>query len=297
MSTDLFDALERAIPRTDTGPALPSADERLARGRRGVRRRRTAGATLAVGAAAAAVLLPSVLGGAGPADRRPAQVAEGGSSSQDPSPTSSPTASPPPTSPAPEVSSPPVSSSPPGGDFERAPIELVRLDWDGRRPVTFPGRVTVVDELDDPFARSGVLAWAGTVRYDGLTYWALVHQAGNGSFGTDTRPIPGRTIEQWVRDHEEVDTSPLRPWVDLQPDGTLNPRTGVRIVEQRSPARVDQADPALPSATAMIEVDGARVCLVVRADPAVGDQIAMAESEFKGCQGLPGWDYPGNPSS
>lgn len=290
MSTDLTDALERAIPRTDTGPALPSADDRLARGRRGVRRRRTVGATLAVGAAAAALLLPPVLGGAGPADdRRPAQVAESSSSAQAPSST--------PSSPAPEESSPPVGSSPPGGDFERAPIELVRLDWDGQRPVSFPGRVTVVDELDDPFARSGVLAWAGTVRYEGVTYWALVHQAGNGSFGTNTRPVPGRSIEQWVRDHEEIDTSPLRPWVDIQPDGTLTPREGVTIVEQRSPARVDQADPASPSATAMIEVDGARVCLVVRADPAVGGQLAMAESEFKGCRGLPGWDYSGSPSS
>lgn len=290
MSTDLSDAIERAVPRASSGPALPTADDRLALGHRGVRRRRMAGTALLLTAAAAAAVVPAALtGGHSPDDRRAPQVAD----------TVRPAPVPPvrPVPAGPEVPDHSIDWDEMAGDFVRAPIALVHLDWNGNRPVTFPGEVSVVEELRNPFVRSGTFGWAGTVRYRGTTYWALVHQSGNGSYGTDTRPIPGRTIEQWVRDHEEVDTSSLRPWVDLGPDGALTPRSGVTVVDQWSPARPDQADPAAPSATALLDVDGARLCLVARADGGRTEHLALPESEHKGCGDLPGWDYPGNPAS
>lgn len=264
MSTDLSDALERAIPGAGHGPALPPPDDRLAAGRRGVRRRRRAAGSLAAVAAAAAVVVPTALAGGPEPDRREPPVADGGAT-----PSSAPT---------------------PSGS-------LVQLDVGADVPVLLDRGVTVLDEVEDPFARSEVFAWAGTVRLRDTTYWALTHRTGDGTFSTDTRPIPGRTIEQWVRDHEEVNTSRLRPWVDLQPDGSLLPRDGVRIVEQQSPAREDRADPSAPIATAMIEVDGARLCVIVRSAAAGSDLVALPESEHTGCRDLPGWDHPGNPAS
>jgi hypothetical protein len=288
MSIHLAELLERAIPGADVAPPLPPADERLAQGRRGVRRRRAGGGALALAAAAAAVVVPGVLtGGTAPDDGRDAPVAAGGSSSSAPVPSAGGPGSP---EPATDWEQMP-------GRFIRSSTSLVQLDAGADVPVLVGRGVTVLDVVEDPFARSGVFAWAGTVRWRGTTYWALTHRSGNGSFSTDTRPVPGRTIEQWVRDYEEVDTSPLRPWVDLQADGSLTARPGVRIVEQQSPARVDQADPGAPSATARLDVDGARLCLIVRAEEAGSDEIALPEAEYPGCRDLPGWDYPGNPAS
>jgi hypothetical protein len=272
MSTHLSDALERAIPGTGHGPALPPADDRLALGRRGVRRRRAAAGSLAAIAAVAAVVVPTALADGPAPDGRAPQVADG---SRDGGPDGGATSSSQPTS----------------------PTSLVQLDVGADVPVLLDRGVTVVDEVEDPFARSEVFAWAGTVRFRGTTYWALTHRTGDGTFSTHTRPIRGRTIEQWVRDHEEVNTSGLRPWVDLRLGGSLSARDGVRIVEQRSPAREDPADPSAPSATAMLEVDGARLCVVVRAGARGSEQLALPESEHKGCRDLPGWEYPGNPSS
>jgi hypothetical protein len=271
MSTDLSDALERAIPRAGADRALPPAHARLTLGRQRVRRRRLAAGSLAAVAAVAAVVVPTALADGPAPDRRAPQVADGG---------------------ADEGADRGASPSQP-----TSPTSLVQLDVGADVPVLLDRGVTVLDEVEEPFARSDVFAWAGTVRFRGTTYWALTHRTGDGTFSTHTRPVPGRTIEQWVRDHEEVNTSRLRPWVDLQPDGSLAPRAGVRVVEQQSPARVEQADPSAPSATAVLEVDGARLCVIVRAGAGGSEQLALPESEHKGCRDLPGWEYPGSPVS
>ncbi|GAA5107373.1 hypothetical protein GCM10023339_05320 [Alloalcanivorax gelatiniphagus] len=292
MSNDLCDALERAIPGTTAGPALPPADARLASGRRGVRRRRLAASAVALTAAAAVVVPTALSSGPSPEDGQGPHVADGPA-----------TPSPLPASPTPtttEVPDAPTDWDEVPGAFVRSMSTLVRLDGGADVPVVVDRGVTVLDEIEDPFARSEVVAWAGTVRHRGVTYWALTHRSGSGYNSTDTRPIPGRTIEQWVRDHEVAATSALRLWVDLRPDGSLVARDRVTIVGQRSPARPDQAAPGAPSATAMVEVDGARLCLLVRAAGASGDgtdEIALPESEYPGCSDLPGWGYPGAPAS
>lgn len=267
MSTDLSDALDRAIPRTGAGRPLPPAHARLTRGRQRVRRRRLAAGSLAAVAAVAAFVVPTALANGPAPDRRAPQVADGGADGG-------------------ASSSQPIS-----------PTSMVQLDVGADVPVLLDRGVSVLDEVEEPFTRSDVFAWAGTVRFRGSTYWALTHRTGGGTFSTHTRPIPGRTIEQWVRDHEEVNTSPLRPWVDLLLDGSLTPREGVRILEQQTPARVDQAAPSAPSAIAVLEVDGARLCVIVRASAGGSEQLALPESEHKGCRDLPGWEYPGKPVS
>lgn len=260
MTTDLSDALERAIPGPTTAPPLPSADARLAMGRHRVRRRRQlAGGALATVVAVAAVLVPTALATA-PEDRQPPQVADGGA-------------------------------------FEVSSTALVQLDVAADVPVLLDRGVTVLDVVEDPFARSEVFAWAGTVRHRGTTYWALTHRTDDGSSSTHTRPIPGRTIEQWVRDHEEVATSQLRPWVDLGADGSLTARRGVSIVEQQSPAREARAAPGRASAIAMLEVAGARLCVMVRDTEAGTEEVALPESEHKGCRDLPRWERAGGSTS
>jgi hypothetical protein len=288
MSNHLSDALERAIPAHTDGPLLPDAHERLAAGRRGVRRRRLAAGGVVAAVTAAAVVVPTVMVSGSTLDHQSTQVADAGRTS-----TGWPgTATPEPTGPDPDGAPDPFMV------FDGTPSTLVRMDLSDSRVELLDG-VTVVERVHTPFARSGYDAWAATVEYRGKTYWALAHRTPDGgSTGAYHRPVAGRTIEQWVRDHEVLNTGRDHRWLDLADDGTVTGRDGAVVLSQHTPAPASQADPRRPSAVAMIEVDGARACVVTRrAASAWSQEGATPESEYPGCTGMPGWDYPGNPLS
>jgi hypothetical protein len=286
MSNLLSDALERAIPGPTDGPLLPDARERLASGRRSVRRRRLVTGGIVAAVAAAAVVVPTALVNGSAPDQQLPPVADGGTTHHGwpggatPSPTERANA-----------------AIGPFGMIDGEPSTLVRMDLDSSKVHLLDG-VTVVERVPDPFTRTGEDAWAATVDYDGTSYWALAHRTYNGSSGTYHRPVPGRSIEQWIRDIEVTNTGRDHRWLDLADDGSVTGRDGAVVLSQHSPAPVEQADPREPSAVAMIEVDGGRACVLTRrVGTGWSEEIVLPETEFLGCADIPGWDYPGNPAS
>lgn len=282
MSTHLADALDRAIPGSGSGsaPPLPSADERLARGRHGVRRRRLAAGSVVAAVAAAAVAVPSVLVEGSTPQRAP--VASTGTTS----------------APLRTTATPPDAGYDPFEAVDGKPTALVRIGLnDG--PVAFLPGVTVLDALADPFSRSGLRAYAATVDFRGKTYWALSHETlDGGTYSLYERPVRGLSIARWVRDYEVLNTAPGHRWLELADDGTVTGRDGAVVLSQRSPASVEEADPDRPSAIAELEVDGGRICVIARrTGTRWSEELALPESRHRGCADLPGWDYPGNPAS
>jgi hypothetical protein len=174
---------------------------------------------------------------------------------------------------------------------------------------TAPG-VAVQRQVDRPVDRAGMRSSAAIVTYHGKTWWVMswlrwdadraavpVEADGTTLYAWDEQheATSTRTFDQWVHEMNVLYTEPMfhtdasgdwyEPgWVTIGQDGVLTAHKGARILEQSSPARLDQAPKGVPSATAMIEVDGARLCVIARIldDPSPGI-VYLAESEYPGC--------------
>nr|WP_300050950.1 hypothetical protein [uncultured Nocardioides sp.] len=155
-----------------------------------------------------------------------------------------------------------------------------------------PG-VAVQREVNQPIDRPGVRSSAAIVTYEGETWWvmsAALHE-GSAGWNEEHEATGNRSFEQWVHEMDVLNTAPMfdtygyeAGWVTIGEDGVLTAHKGATILEQSSPARLDQAPAGVPSATATIEVDGARLCVIARIldDPAAGI-VYLAESEYPGC--------------
>jgi len=165
--------------------------------------------------------------------------------------------------------------------------------------VVLPG-VSIRQRTDDVIDNPDVRSTAAVVTFEGREWWAMAAVAPSTGWGADTLAITGRTFDQWVSEMVALNTEQMFAdgkhvpgWVTLGDDGRLTPHKGATIVEQATPARLDQAPAGVPSATAMIDVDGARLCAVARRigdpDPEV---FYFPESEYQGCgASLPGFAY------
>jgi hypothetical protein len=264
MSDLVTDAIDRSLPSPPS--SLPSPAERLAAGRRGVRRRRLAGGALLVAVTAGAVVVPTfLLDGAGP----DAQVADGRGTSATESP---------------------APTRPPGPDeWDGWDAGLVK--WDGEELRTREG-VTVVQEVLDPMQED--LPSLGLVlRRDGVTTWMLLSKMDGGRFATwtDEADSGWATFEQWLADSVALqDGSPANPaagirLVTLDDSGAVVPdQPGVVVLEQ-------QGAPDLPrygtdakgaaSAVALLEWEGLRwFVLAVRVDGRVSvTPVAVTKAE------------------
>ena len=285
---DLRDRLDRAL---DGGPAHRPIEDRLAVGRRAARRRRTA-----TGAAALATGL--VVGGIGWATLPLVHDPTDGSAATSRVGTSEPTVS---------ASTDPVWEAP-----------LYHHDSSTGGILKAPG-VEVVRRIDRPVGRPGVRSSAAVVTYEGETWWVMsalrwdedraavaADPDGATLTGWDEQQeaTSTRTFEQWVHEMDVLNTEPMfrtdvsgdwydAGWVTIDEDGVLAAHRGARILEQSSPARLDQAPAGVPSATATIEVDGARLCVIARIMDEPGPRVVyLAESEHPGCgDALIGYPY------
>lgn len=128
---------------------------------------------------------------------------------------------------------------------------------------------------------------AAVVSFEGQTWWTFAGVIPGLSSWTDQHvPVDGRTFEQWVREKSLLQgggTDGNGSWVRLDSAGELTADPGVKIVEQTSPARPDQAPADALSAAGTIEVNGARLCFVVRRVGEQSDDFYVAESEYPGC--------------
>ncbi|MEO5666334.1 MAG: hypothetical protein ABIR39_23935 [Nocardioides sp.] len=274
---DLKETFDRAL---DGGPAHRPIEDRLAVGRRATRRRRTA-----MGASVLATAL--VLGGIGWAAQPDPAVKTEGSVATSPTP--------PPTvvseSPAPSMPTPMYEYDFYTGDLETA------------------SGVAIQHQVDSPIARSGVKSSAAVITFKGKTWWVMsaLREAGRplrNGWNEEQEPTPGRSFEQWMHEMDVLWTEPMfdtygykAGWVTISENGLLTPHKGATILEQSSPARLDQAPEGVPSATATIEVDGARLCVIARImdDPSPGI-VYLAESEYPGCgDALIGYPYESAP--
>lgn len=267
---DLKESFDRAL---DGGPAHRPIEDRLVVGRRAARRRRTA-----MSASVLATVL--VLGGVGWAALPGAEDAVDGSV------TTSPTNTPTPTSAA-ESPAPPV------------PEPMFAYSLSGAELETAPGLV-VERRIDDPVERDGVVSSAAVATYEGKRWWVIAATLPDKSSWSHGHPASSTsTFEQWVRDWAVLDNDELsfdytqgRGWLTLGDDGVLTPHPDVTIVEQTSPARPDQAPDGVPSATATIEFDGARICVTARRLSTLTDFSYLPESEYQGCgETVPGYAY------
>lgn len=274
---DLKESFDRAL---DGGPAHRPIEDRLAVGRRAARRRRTA--------MGASVLATVLVGGVGWA------VAPGPGGAKDGSVATSPTINPAPTTPA-EATTPP--------DRFRM---FGYYDVDSAELETAPG-LRIEREIDSPVALEGVVSSAAIATFKGKRWWLYAAVLlGQESRSNEVLALADRPFEQWVLEqavlhtNELVSKSVLDPgWVTLDARGSLTAHQGATIVEQTSPARVDQAPADVPSAAATIEVDGALICVVARILPDENpDFLYLPETENQGCgDAVPGVDYPGHPDS
>ena len=276
---------ERFDQAVSGGPAHRPIEERLVLGRRATRRRRTAVGT---GVLASVV----ALGGVGWATLPGSGAAVDSVNAVDGSVATSPTSTPTPRT-LPERPAP----SP--------PVELFAYDLNTADLQTAAG-LEIKHQIDNPITRKGVVSSAAVATYKGKRMWLMsAVLPGIRSWSSNTPAIADRTFEQWVHEHVVLDTEPLFAsggsapgWVTLGGDGVLTAHNGASILEQHSPARIDQAPAGVPSATAMIEVDGARFCVVARIIPSDDQPFYLPETENKGCgDAVAGVDYPGNPAT
>lgn len=289
---DLMESFDRAL---EGGPAHRPIEDRLIVGRQAARRRRTA-----TGAVALATGL--VLGGVGWAVLPLAQhtadgsVATGGANTPEPTRVSE------------------------GAHPSWEP--LYGYDYFTGEITTAPG-VTIKHEVDDPIGRPRVKSSAAIVTYEGKIWWVMAAQRWDEDRGAVPSEADGTTLtgwdeqheatstrsfEQWVHEMDVLNTDPMfhtdvsgdwyEPgWVTIGEDGVLTAHKGAAILEQSSPARLDQAPEGVPSATATIEVDGARLCVIARIlDEPVQGVVYLAESEYPGCgDAVIGYPYESAP--
>ena len=275
-----MDLKERFDQALDGGPAHRPIEDRLAVGRRATRRRRTA-----VGASVLATVV--VLGGVGWAAVPGPDHAVDGS-----------VATSPPNTPTPRT----VSESP----APPAPVQLFGYDLNTAKLETAAGLV-IERQMENPVAREGVVSSAAVATYKGKRLWLMAAVLpGRSSWSDDKPAMANRTFEQWVHELTVLNADQMFTsggydpgWVTLSGDGVLTAHKGASILKQNSPARIDQAPAGVPSATATIEVDGARFCVVARTIPTDDTgPLYLPETENQGCgDAVPGVDYPGNPAS
>lgn len=280
---DLRESFDRAL---DGGPAHRPIADRLAAGRRATRRRR-------MGAGAGVVAAVVAVGGVGWAALPGQGGAVDGSVATSPTATQTPT-----TDPATPISP------------ERVP--LFGYDLESAELQTADGLV-IKQQIDNPVARQGVVSSAAVATYQGERVWLMAAVLpGRGGWSSEQPAIANRTFEQWVHELAVLNTDQMfvggaydPGWVTLSADGVLTAHKGASILEQNSPARLDQAPADVPSATGTIEVDGARFCVVARtlttakaSGPPYLPEVYLPETEHQGCgDTVPGIDYPGNPAS
>ena len=276
---DLKETFDRAL---DGGPAHRPIEGRLAIGRRATRRRRTA-------TGAVVLVTGLVLGGVGWAALPLAQHTADGA----------------------------VATAGVNAPEQRAALEGVHPAWEPLygydyftgELTTAPG-VAIKHELDDPIERRGLKSSAAIVTYEGETWWvmAAARHEGHASWAEEQKATSTRSFEQWVHEMDVLNTEAMfdtdvsgdvyeAGWVTIGKDGVLTAHKGATILEQSSPARIDQAPEGVPSATGTIEVDGARLCVIARIldDPSPG-VVYLAESEYPGCgDALIGYPYESAP--
>lgn len=273
---DLKESFERAL---DGGPAHRPIEDRLIIGRRARRERHTATAIVATVIALGGVGWASLAGAVDTTDERVAA-----------SSSSTPTLATVSESPLPTVREPLYDYDFSTGELESAP------------------GVTIQRRLDHPIDRRGVRSSAAVVTFEGETWWVMSAQrkgpAGRSGWSEEHEATSVRSFEQWVHEMDVLNTEPLfdtygyeAGWVTIGEDGVLIPHKGATILEQSSPARLDQAPEGVPSATATIEVDGARLCVIARILDEPGPAIAyLAESEYPGCgDAVIGYPYESAP--
>ena len=277
---DLKETFDWAL---DGGPAHRPIEDRLIIGRRATRRRRTA-----TGAAALAMGL--VVGGVGWAVLPHAQHTADGS-----------------------VASAGV-NAPESTTVTEEHVEPVReplydYDYFTGELTPAPG-VAIRHEVDHPVDRPGVKSSAAIVTYEGETWWVMSAQrhVGRNSWSEEHEATSTRSFEQWMHEMDVLNTEAMfhtdvsgdwyeAGWVTIGEDGVLTAHKRARILEQSSPARIDQAPEGVPSATATIEVDGARLCVIARIlDEPVPGVHYLAESEYPGCgDAVIGYPYESTP--
>ncbi|WP_299930629.1 hypothetical protein [uncultured Nocardioides sp.] len=278
---DLMDRFEQA---TSGGPAHRPLEDRLVAGRRAQARRRITRTVSAVAATTAVVGVAWALQPGADPSSGDGIVASDASATPDPV----------------------VNSDLSDGVVPPPPTVLFGYDLNTARLEIAPG-VTVVRQVDDPVPNDAVTSAAAVVTYEGERKWVMAAVVrGQSGWASDLVATSGRSFEQWVRELTVLNTrgmfsnGPYEPgWVTLDAAGMLTANDGVTIVEQSSPARIDQAPANAPSAAGTIEVDGARLCVVARKLPGEDADITyLAETEHRGCgDAVPGIDYPGAPDA
>lgn len=193
---------------------------------------------------------------------------------------------------------------------EATPPDRFRMfgyyDVDSAELETAPG-LRIEREIDNPVALEGVVSSAAVATFKGKRWWLYAAVLlGQESRSNEVLALADRPFEQWVLEQAVLHTDELVSkgvrdpgWVTLDTSGALTAHQGATIVEQTSPARVDQAPAGVPSAAATIEVDGALICVVARhladEDPEI---FYLPETEHQGCgDAVTGFDYPGHPES
>ncbi|GIM64472.1 hypothetical protein Pve01_83400 [Planomonospora venezuelensis] len=167
--------------------------------------------------------------------------------------------------------------------------------------------VTVLRQVNDPVPDEAVTSSAAVVKYQGERKWVMAAVVpGRSGWASDTEANPDRDFEQWVHELTVLNTPSMSTdgeyepgWVTLNVDGGLTAHNGATIVDQSTPARIDQSPATAPSAVGTINVDGALLCVVARMLPGKDvDVTYLAESEHQGCgDAVPGIDYPGAPAT
>lgn len=277
-----MDLMERFEQATSGGPAHRPIEDRLVVGRRARTRR---GATVATCAMAITTAVAGLAWALQPGTT-PASV--------DSSVASGLTATPDPDVPD------------DAGPVPPRPTLLFTYDLDTATLEIAPG-VTVVRQVEDPVPNDQVTSAAAVVTYKGAKKWVMAAVLrGRSGWAADLDPTPTRSFVQWVRELTVLNTAGMfsdgsyeSGWVTLDASGALAPGGGVTVVEQSSPARIDQAPADATSAAGTIEVDGARLCVVARRLPGRATDITyLAESEYQGCgDAVPGIDYPSAPDA
>lgn len=164
---------------------------------------------------------------------------------------------------------------------------LVRYRLNSGELVVRPG-VVIARQVDDVVvAGLGTDSIAALVSFERQRWWTIASVTPGLSGWTDQHvAVDGRTFEQWVREKVVLNQAGRNAgsgWLRLDDSGEVTAGPGVTLIGQTSPARPDQAATGVLSAAGTIEVDGARLCFVVRKQGEVVDDFYVAESEYPGC--------------
>ncbi len=232
--------LDEQIERSfGTGPAHRPVEERIAAGRRALRRRRAAAAITAVGAVAVlgttlAVALP------GPDQATPGRVAT------EPSVTASG---------APRTPEPSPSPVP----WERS--ELARFAEDGSLEIR-PG-AQVHERIDNPYGyEPPSYSVALDVTWQGSRLWTIVEVTGRGGSSSTSAPSAGwASFADWVADQPGSTLGTNSGWpetVTLRPDGGVVAAAGAEILQRTDDPQLgaDFAPAGTPTGAAVVVVDG-----------------------------------------